>query len=175
VCSCGVDAADWAPTGDATTGRAIVYWKSGPEEFCVQVERCVAARGLEPVRIRYGSYERSDYKRQLDGAVLGVFLSSFETQGLALAEAWSMNVPTLVWDPRGPAEWRGRSFQSGSSCPYLTPATGLAWRTTGELDLTLADALGKGRRFDPRTWVLANMTDAVCADRLYRLIQESAG
>ena len=51
-----------------------------------------------------------DFRRLLDEAAIGVFLSTFETQGLALAEAWSMDVPTVVWDPRGTAEWRGRSF-----------------------------------------------------------------
>ena len=55
----------------------------------------------------------------------GVFLSTFETQGIALAEAWSMDVPAIVWDPQGQAEWRGRTFTSRSSAPFLTPATGV--------------------------------------------------
>jgi hypothetical protein len=174
VIPCGVDEDDWAPSRDATTNRAIVYWKSGPESFCEEVEQRVAAHGLEPIRVRYASYDRAGYKDLLDGAAMGVFLSSFETQGLALAEAWSMDVPTLVWDPRGPAEWRGRAFQSGSSCPYLTAATGLAWRTLDELDGVMADALRNRTRFEPRTWVLGHMTDAICAATLYRLIQEAA-
>jgi hypothetical protein len=174
VWPCGVDAADWTPSRDAVSRRAVVYWKSGPESFCADVQARVAAHGLEPVRVRYGSYDRSGFKDLLDGAAIAVFLSCYETQGLALAEAWSMNVPTLVWDSHGPAEWRGRTFQSGSSCPYLTPATGLAWRTLDELDRALADALRNRRQFEPRTWVLAHMTDAICAEMLYRLIQEGA-
>jgi hypothetical protein len=174
VCPCGVDAADWAPAREAVSRRAVVYWKSGPESFCDEVQARVAAHGLEPVRVRYGSYDRSGFKDLLDGAAIAVFLSSYETQGLALAEAWSMNVPTLVWNPRGPAEWRGRTFQSGSSCPYLTPATGLAWRTLDELDCGLAGALRNMRQFEPRTWVLAHMTDAICAGMLYRLVEAGA-
>ena len=45
-----------------------------------------------------------------------------------------MDVPTVVWDPQGTAQWRGCSFESRSSAPYLTPDTGRRWRTIDELD-----------------------------------------
>ena len=54
-----------------------------------------------------------------------------------------MDVPTLVWDPQGVAEWRGRRFQSRSSAPYLTPATGRRWRGLDELEPALDEALAE--------------------------------
>ena len=145
VCPCGVD----AETGSRRAGpnaRAVVYWKSGDEAFCEAVETIVRACGLEPLRIRsrhgeHALFRPADYREALDDRVAGVFLSSFETQGIALAEAWSMDVPTVVWDPRGAAQWRGRSFKSQSSAPFLTTATGVAWRTIDELEPALRDAL----------------------------------
>ena len=86
-----------------------------------------------------------------------------------------MNVPTVVWDPRGDAEWRGRTFTSGSSAPYLTPATGAAFRAIDELQPVLERALRSAGSFQPREWVVANMTDAVCSQRLYELIVDEAG
>jgi hypothetical protein len=35
---------------------------------------------------------------------------------------------------RSVAQWRGRSFESRSSAPYSTPATGRLWRTIDELN-----------------------------------------
>ena len=179
ACPCGVDTEVWQPTGGARTGIALVYWKSGDQAFCEQVERIVRACGLEPRRVRalhgeHSLFSPADYRALLDQSAIGVFLSTFETQGLALAEAWSMDVPTMVWDPRGVAHWRGRPFESQSSAPYLTPATGRTWRTLDELEPALRAALADRSAFRPREWMLANMTDAICARRLLGIIGEAA-
>ena len=139
ACPCGVDADTWKPSGgDFDKQVALVYWKSGGEAFCEQVEQVARACGLEPRRLRsmpgeHAIFSPADYRQLLDRSAIAIFLSTFETQGLALAEAWSMDVPTLVWDPQGVAEWRGRRFQSQSSAPYLTPATGRRWSGIDEL------------------------------------------
>jgi hypothetical protein len=178
VCPCGVDASFWSPSA-SEKNAVVVYWKSGSSEFCDRVEAAAARHGLVTVRVasahgKHAGFTPIEFRAHLDRAVVAVFLSSFETQGIALAEAWAMDVPTLVWDPKGPAEWRGRTFQSGSSCPYLTTATGMAWRTLDELERALSEALAQRDRFQPRAWVLGNMTDAICARELYTLILDGA-
>ena len=86
-----------------------------------------------------------------------------------------MNVPTVVWDPQGDAEWLGRHFKSESSAPYLTPTTGIAVREAANLQAAMAQALATLDTFQPRGWVLEHMTDAVCARRLYGVIMGEAG
>jgi glycosyltransferase involved in cell wall biosynthesis len=181
ACPCGVDTDVWKPAGRREAGSlALIYWKSGGEEFCDHVETIVRRCGLEPRRVRsmhgdHAIFTPADYRRLLEQSAIGVFLSTFETQGLALAEAWSMDVPTLVWDPQGTAEWRGRAFASRSSAPYLTPATGRAWRTIDELEPALRGALRDRAAFRPREWVLGHMTDAICSAALLEIIREGAG
>lgn len=126
---------------------------------------------MDVVRLGYGDHTREEYKKELDRSSIAVFLSSFETQGIALAEAWAMDVPTLVWNPRSEASWRGRSFVAKSSAPYLTAATGMDWITIDQLAQTLRDALAKRASFSPREWVLANMTDAICSAHLLEIIE----
>jgi hypothetical protein len=176
-CPCGVDPAVWRPSGAPRTATAVVYWKSGDLAFCEQVEAIVRRCGLEPRRLQslhgeHAMFRPEDYRQLLDGAAIGVFLSTFETQGLALAEAWSMDVPTLVWDPQGTAVWRGRAFASRSSAPYLTPETGRRWRTLDELEPVLRGALADRAAFQPRAWVLAHMTDAICSAALLEIIRD---
>jgi hypothetical protein len=180
VCPCGVNAEFWRPAAAKKEQTAVVYWKSGGEQFCEQVESIVRGCGLEPLRVRSRPGEHNIFtpemlRQMLDRSVVAVFLSTFETQGIALAEAWSMNVPTVVWDPQGDAEWRGRHFQSASSAPYLTAATGIAARDTAGLAAALRQALATLGSFQPREWVLANMTDAICSRKLYELIRREAG
>jgi hypothetical protein len=179
ICPVGVDEKFWAPT-PVTKGRtAVVYWKSGDEAFCEEVEAMVRRCGLEPLRVtsRHGVHNiftPADLRAMLDRSILGVYLSTFETQGIALAEAWSMNIPTVVWDPQGDAEWRGRTFTSESSAPFLTPATGVASRDAAGLEPAIRQALASLASFSPRRWVLENMTDAICSRRLYELIRKEA-
>jgi len=180
VCPCGVDTEVWKPSS-GTSGKslAVVYWKSGDEAFCESVERIVRTCGLEPRRLRslhgeHAMFDSADYRRLLDQSAIGVFLSTFETQGLALAEAWSMDVPAVVWDPQGTAQWRGRSFASRSSAPYLTPETGRRWRTIDELEPALRGALADRAAFRPRAWMLENMTDAICSAALLDIIRDGA-
>jgi hypothetical protein len=179
VCPCGVDADVWNPSGRPKDRTAVVYWKSGDEPFCDAIEDVVRRCGLEPLRVtsrhgEHGLFTPATYREALDRSLVAVFLSTFETQGLALAEAWSMNVPTVVWDPQGEAEWRGRSFKSRSSAPFLTATTGVTFKTVDDLDSTIRSALARLADFQPREWVLQHMTDAVCADELYSLIRREA-
>jgi glycosyltransferase involved in cell wall biosynthesis len=180
VCPCGVDAEVWKPSGRKKEQKALIYWKSGDERFCEAVEAVVRQSGLEPVRFQsrageHAIFKPEDYREGLVVSIVGIFLSTFETQGIALAEAWSMDVPTVVWDPQGEAEWRGRTFKAGSSAPFLTPATGAAFQTIGDLATVLRDTLRRLTEFQPRQWVLEHMTDAVCAEELYNLIRREAG
>jgi glycosyltransferase involved in cell wall biosynthesis len=179
VCPCGVDPQTWKPSAAVKDRTAVVYWKSGDERFCEDVEAIVRRCGLEPLRVRtrhgeHGIFTPRTLWQMLDRSAVAVFLSTFETQGIALAEAWSMNVPTVVWDPQGDAEWRGRHFKSESSAPYLTPSTGIAVRDTAGLEEAIRQALATLDSFQPREWVLQNMTDAICSRQLYRLIKEEA-
>jgi hypothetical protein len=180
ACPCGVDAEAWKPTGSTDGKRiALVYWKGGEESLCEEVERIAKVCGLEPQRVRsmsgeHATFSAADYRQLLDRSAISIFLSTFETQGLALAEAWSMDVPTLAWDPQGAAQWRGRTFESRSSAPYLTPLTGRRWRAIGELEPVLRSAMDERTSFRPRDWVLANMTDAICSAALLNIITAGA-
>jgi hypothetical protein len=171
VCHAGIDAEFWKPTSAMRAQRAVVYWKDSPEALCIDAERVLRAAALEPVRLRYGGYDAVTFKTALEEARLAVFLSTFETQGLALAEAWAMDVPTLVWDPQAETEWAGIPFKAASSAPYLTRATGVTWKALSELETCVCEALTVPQHFSTRQWVLAHMTDAIGAANLYEIIR----
>jgi hypothetical protein len=175
VCQAGVDAGYWNAPAGARRDRVVVYQKDAPPSLREDVERLLRTRALETTTVRYGEYDRGDYKAMLAEAAMAVFLSTFETQGLALAEAWAMNVPTLVWDPQAPTQWAGsRPFTAGSSAPFLTAATGRTWKTIEELDAHLTELAARPPSLAPRDWVLAHMTDAIGARALYRLVEDAA-
>jgi len=48
------------------------------------------------------------------------------------------------------------------------------WKTLDELEGVLREALEARGSFRPRDWLVANMSDAICAAALYKLIMSEA-
>ena len=165
----GVDTEFWSQSGPADRSRMLIYQKSAPQELLDKCRRTAESHGYSCDIITYGSYDADTYRRILRTSRLGIFLSRSESQGLALAEAWSMDVPTIVWDP-GSVDYKGRTMKS-SAAPYLSEETGMLFLTAGELVSALG--LCQRRQFSPRQWVLGNMSDEVSARKLCTLAEVS--
>jgi len=52
--------------------------------------------------------------------------------------------------------------------------TGQRWRSLDELEPALRGMLAERATFQPRAWVLAHMTDEICARALYEIIRGGA-
>ena len=165
----GVDTNYWTPT-QKNRNKVLVYWKTEPESLCKQVESLLHQYGYDTVRIRYGSYNQEIYRNVLDQSQFAVFITRSESQGIALAEAWAMDVPTLNFDP-GSLTYRGRIYSIVSSCPYLTETTGKTWKTIRDFDLVLKNYKTTSQFFSSREWILQNMTNQASAQQLLDIIE----
>jgi hypothetical protein len=166
--SAGVDTEYWKPViNRERRDEVLIYWKSEAEEFYHDIIRIVKEQGLKPSSIKYGNYNVAEYKEQLDKSLFTIFISRSESQGIALAEAWSMDVPTFVFDP-GEFFFSGRMVYNVSSCPYLKRTTGLTWKNLGELRELINDK-NSYTGFSPREYVLKEFTDGYSAGQLIKL------
>lgn len=168
----GIDIYSWNPSkklSDKKTNQVLVYWKTEPVEFCNEVEQVLRKYNWNPVRIQYGQYDQQTYKQTLENSLFSVFISRSESQGLALAEAWTMDVPTLVWNPQT-VVINGRMYSESSACPYLSDQTGFDWQTIQEFENILQLIKISIKKFTPRSWTLDNMSDAASAQILISLI-----
>lgn len=151
--------------------RVLVYQKNGPIHLLEEVLALLRAKGMPSHVIRYGQYSQPEYREALAESSIAIFLSQSESQGIALAESWAMDVPTYCWDPQT-LSYGGWTYDPVTSCPYLTEHTGERWKTLDELEVLIArKTLGSHA---PRDWVLSEMTDEVCMERLIRLFQTKA-
>lgn len=169
----------------------IVYHKFESDQFCYRVCCELRKYGYKPVVFKYGGrpvefyqgngasqqvekYDIGEFKEALNRSCFAVVISDQESQGLALAEMWAMDVPTICFDPHYYMwEWEGRFIERDgdiSSCPYLSEATGLRFSNFEELSHILGMLSAGEAQFSPRNWVLANMSDEVCARGFLELI-----
>ena len=178
----GVDPHYWRPSHAREAermrgpGHAVMFVKDSPGQanapsaLLADARMLLESSGLCVEEIRYGAYSRRAYLSKLQGADVMVAFSPSESQGVALVEAWSTNVPTLVWD-QGIVSIGGIEYRS-SSAPFLSGKTGAFFSNAGELDALLESFRGEGKpHFSPRRWVLDHMTDAICARRYQELAE----
>ncbi len=110
----GIDTEFWYPSKmqNKESGNILVYNK-GQDDLCMKLMPVLKRHGRVNV-IKYDEYTPRKYKQALDDAAFMIWLSKAESQGLALLEASSMNVPVLVWDS---GQWNGGLLRQ-YCCPF---------------------------------------------------------
>jgi hypothetical protein len=165
----GVDVRYWAPDASGSPrDKIIVYDKqvqgpTAPREPFIQF---VKSKGYDVTVLTYGCYSSDEYRKLLQEAQLMIGFTAAESQGIAWTEAWATDVPTLLWykgahsfnHPRS----QGRTFET-SPAPYLTAQTGGMFKSMDEFEWSFMQWEQNKARFQPREWVLNNMSDEVCA------------
>jgi hypothetical protein len=162
----GIDTNFWKPTKSDKSQNIILYLKNRKldEEFIVKVYNQLNEKFTVDV-IEYGKFERSDFKNKLDNAQsLVAITAGSETQGLVWAEAWSMNVPTFVYNHKIDIV-QGKKIPS-SAAPYIANENGQFFETEQDL----INILEEKRIYKPRKWVLEYMSDSASAQSLLNLI-----
>ena len=163
----GVDTELWQNHAVSTASRRIlIYAKNAPDPLVAECADEARAAGFDVALVRYGRYTPAEYRAALGRARYVVYMSAWESQGLALVEAWSCDVPTLVWNP-GYVLLKGKTYRT-SAAPYLTERTGRLFHDPTALGELLRSGL-RNATFAPRQWVLENMSDEVCARALLAL------
>lgn len=167
----GIDPNYWYQAANEylSSKNVLVYWKTEGENFCTDVESILKKHCWNPIKIRYGYYSTAEYKQKLENCRFAVFLSRSESQGLALAECWSMNIPTLIWNPMNQIVFE-KQVDYFSACPYLTNQTGIAWKSIADLEKILSCIDTLLPTYSPRKWILDNMTDELSVKLLILII-----
>lgn len=124
--------------------------------------------------ITYGRYSLAQYKSLLSKSKIMIVLGGTESQGLAFAEAWAMNVPTLIYFVDSWKSPDGNNY-CAESAPYLSSQTGAYFRSTSDLFDLMNNIESNKLKYSPREWVLRHMTDEVCAKLLLDKIQQIKG
>lgn len=166
----GIDTSYWRPDPAATRDRILIFekLKEGSADPTARYAEYLLGLGWKVEVIKYGCYTHAQYLQMLQRSRLMLGFSPSESQGIAWAEAWSADVPTLVWKNTSNI-YHGRQFHC-STAPYLRPQNGLFFDDLEDFKAQLCYWESHQDQFTPRAWVLENMSDEVCASMLYQKI-----
>ncbi len=150
-------------------GSVLVFQKNSPSHLLQAVLNQLEKIGLKTLFIEYGKFTQHQYFRLLSQSRGMVYLSESESQGLALLEAWSAGLPTLVWS-RGYMQYKRYFWNDPKiSCPYLNEKSGLIFTDEKDFPNKLALFLSRIGEFSPREYYLHNFTNKISAQKLLKL------
>jgi len=143
------------------------------------IRQALRERGKTVREIRYGAYRPEQFHSLLQSSRAMIFLCEHESQGLAYQEALSCNVPILALNPGECLEpdrsrW-GVPRIPASSVPYWDDRCGLTFRDAAQFPAALEAFEDKRRQghFQPRAYILENLTLEKCAKRFVDILKES--
>lgn len=175
----GVDLKKYWPEEKRRKHRknALIYYKVHNEYLLHRVKFKLKSYGFHTEIIEYRKYSMKQYLALLKKVDFMVCLTRTETQGLFLAEAWAMDVPTICFDSNYfRCECKGKVFEfegNTSHCPYLSEYTGVRFYEISDLDHILSNWPEIREKMKPRRWVEKNMTDEICARNFVSILENA--
>ena len=175
-----VDTNKFAPSPSVqsqTKDGVLIYYKHrSPTEFN-QLTEFLAQQKITNYRIFSYSqrYSENEYLSYLQQCQYGIVLDAHESQGFAIEEALSCNVPLLVWN----AQTMNQEFNSQyqpipcTSVPYWDSRCGEYFHHLPELPAAFQIFRTKiaAGQYKPREYILDYLTTEKCAERFMKLIQ----
>jgi hypothetical protein len=189
VWAVGIDVERWQPV-EAVRKRydVLIYdkvrWGRDVYEKSLieSIRRVLRARGRTVLEIRYGFYREEQLQEALGQCRTMIFLCEHETQGIAYQQALSCGVPILAWDRGGfwqdPAFYPHRvKFAPVSSVPYWDERCGIRFATIEQFENAWARFWDgyQSQRFDPRSYILENLTLEKCAAHYLQHVRSVGG
>ena len=151
----------WAPE-DTPKMNWIIYNKY-QDSPAAHIAKVLESMNVKFIRMNYGQYTHDKYRELLKSAKGLIWLSHSESQGIALLEALSMDIPALVWDP---GNWKYHSpdlkrefTASATSAPYFSESCGLRFRAGSEFEPAFKTFSESAGSYHPRDYILKSGLD----------------
>ena len=155
--------------------RIFIYFKRrNPNELSELTNFC-KKKNIIPIVFDYvRKYEEEDYLDCLKNAKFGIVLDAHESQGFAIEEALSCNVPLLVWN----VKTMNQEYLSGyreiscTSIPYWDERCGEIFYNSSELEEIFNKFASNLHVYEPRKYIEENLSVEKCGKKLEILIKD---
>lgn len=167
----GLDINYWKPKKEFLKNYVLIYLKNNySKKTTAKYLNYLKKNNIKFRILKYGSYNTKNYLKLLRYSHITVFFSKSESQGLALLQSWSVNVPSLVLENKK-FIYKGKKIICDTA-PYLSSQTGLKFNDLNEFKKNLKFITNNINQFNPRLWVLNNLTDKLSTKILLKKFDE---
>jgi hypothetical protein len=153
-------------SNDYKNNDFLIYFKRRDEKELNDVISFLEANNQTYEVIRYGSYSEEYFLNVLSRSKYGLVIDKCESQGIAIEEMMSTNLPLLVWD--NPI-WddRGEEFKiDATSVPYWNENCGVKFINFDELNNSFIYFMDNKNKFKPREFIMNNLSLEICTKNI---------
>lgn len=179
----GIDTNKWLPdAGQSKKFDFLIYnkirWNNDQIDKVIRtpILKKLGQLNLSYREITYGQYQEHQYHNLLKQCRAMVFLCEHESQGFACCEAMSMNVPILAWDQGycldpNRFEWNDPVIPA-TSIPLFDDRCGMSFKDFAVFENIISSFWDKvkDQKFNPRAYILENLTLKKSAERMLEIV-----
>ena len=136
--------------------KCLIYFKKRSDKELNYVINCLNEFNIETSIFKYGDYKNSQLLKAAVENDFGIIIDKTESQGFAIQELMSKNLPLFVWDYTE-NDWFGKKFK-GTTVPYWSDECGIKFYKQEELKESLNLFLMNINKFTPKKFVIQNLS-----------------
>jgi glycosyltransferase involved in cell wall biosynthesis len=153
--------------------KVFIYFKNRNPLELRYLEHLLKSQNIEYKVFDYKArYPEEEYIRYLKQAKFGIWLGCHESQGFALQEALSCNVPLFVWSVQSMKQEHDCNYPDfyATTIPYWDSRCGEFIYTIDNFFPLFQKFLGNLESYQPREYVLENLSIGVCEQKFIDLL-----
>ena len=148
--------------------KVFIYYKYRNIDELSFLKQFLNSKNIEYHIFDYNGYSENDYLNYLQESKYGIILDLSESQGFAIQEALSCNVPLLVWN----ITFNPVLDSIASSIPYWDDKCGEVFYDKNEINEKFELFISKLDNYQPRQFILDNLSMEVCEKKLIDFVNE---
>jgi len=173
VFSFPVDTDRFCENNNLEKNEVLVYFKRRKPEELKKILNLLNNNKINYRLFDYvKQYNENDYLTFLQKCKYGIILDAHESQGFAIEEALTCNVPLLVWNVRYMSQEYGSSYNNipCTSISYWDERCGEYFFEEADLEKTFNNFISKIETYKPREYILENLSVEKCSKEFFNLI-----
>jgi hypothetical protein len=168
-----VDVDKFCPNQNNYKNEVFIYFKRRNPQELEYVKHFLNNKNISYKIFDYvQKYNEDDYLHCLQNAKYGIIIDAHESQGFAIQEALSCNVPLLVWNTSVMSQEYGSNYQNipCSSIAYWDERCGEYFYKVEEFETTYNKFINKLETYNPRAYIMDNLSPQKCGEQFIELI-----
>ena len=153
--------------------EVFIYFKRRNPQELQYLKDFLTARNIAFKVFDYvNRYSEQDYIEMLQRAKYGIVLDAHESQGFAVEEALSCDVPLIVWNVHFMSQEHGSRYPDipATNKAYWDDRCGESFYSQAEFESVYNKFISNLATYKPREYILENLSAARCAERFTELV-----
>lgn len=153
--------------------KVFVYFKNRQIDELLFIETFLKNKNIQYKIFDYKKkYMEADYLSYLQESKYGIILGQHESQGFAIEEALSCNVPLLVWNTTYMSQEKGSNYPNipCTTIPYWEDRCGDFFYQREEFEKTFDRFLEKINCYQPRQYIMEHLSVEACSNNFIKLV-----